>query len=442
MREDDRIGRTASSMAAQLDRVIGERAVEEAARATGFMQRKRKVSPVQLLLACLSALGTGPVAWLADILRRFNRLSGQTVRYKPFHNQLRKAAFAEFLRRVLVEVLSALSRPVLRALPDSKLVRFRDIIVHDGTSLALKDGLAKQWPGRFNKVSPAAVELHVTMSALDDGPLAITLAPDKEAERQFAPPADELKGCLLLEDRGYQSRKLFRQFCANDVAFVVRGTSNIRPIIRQARDHQGVRRKNLRYLEGQPLSWSRLPRRNVDLDIEWTSKSDSVYRGRIVVFYKRGARNTKTFTYLHTNLDREQFCAKEVGQLYRLRWQIELLFKQFKSHANLHKFDTAQPAIAEGLLWASLIVAVLQRRLAHNAEHALQLELSTERVAKVARLVLDDILEAVMLSRARLRRAISDAFVFIEHNARRAHPKRDRKTGRLALGLSPIVCTA
>ena len=53
--------------------------------------------------------------------------------------------------------------------------------------------------------------------------------------------------------------------------------------------------------------------------------------------------------YLHTNLARETFPPFDVGQLYRLRWQVELLFKEWKSHANLHGFDTSMPAIAPGI---------------------------------------------------------------------------------------------
>src|SRR5260370_41298412 len=100
-----------------------------------------------------------------------------------------------------------MSRPVLSAGLGSKLGRFRDMLQHDGNSFALKDGLKKQWPGRVTKISPAAVELHVTMSAFDDNPIQITLAPDKEAERALGPMAEDLRDCLLLEDRGYDTQR-------------------------------------------------------------------------------------------------------------------------------------------------------------------------------------------------------------------------------------------
>jgi hypothetical protein len=139
--------------------------------------------------------------------------------------------------------------------------------------------------------------------------------------------------------------------------------------------------------------------------------------------------------YLHTNLSREQFTARQVGQLYRLRWQIELLFKEWKSYGNLHRFDTSKAPIAEGLIWASLLGATLQRFVAHAAERALGVELSTQRVAASARHYLIGILQALLDPRLSLPQSLRDAFAFMRDNARRAHPSRDRRKGRLSSGL-------
>jgi hypothetical protein len=206
------------------------------------------------------------------------------------------------MRRLLERTLEKMTRPVLSAGMGGKLGIFRDILLHDGSSFALKDGLKKQWPGRFTKVSPAAVEVHLTMSALDDNPIQITLAPDKEAERALGPKAEDLRDCLLLEDRGYESRRFFIDVQNAGGFFIVRGNKAIRPIVRTARDLRGRR---LRHLEGKPLSWEALPSRSVDLATEW-GKGAEVYCGRLVALYKRGRRNEKTFVYLHTNLVRTE----------------------------------------------------------------------------------------------------------------------------------------
>lgn len=423
------------SIATSLLETVGESQVETIARRCGMVRRKREVTPLGMLVACLSTLGAGEARWLADILRTYNRFTGKTVCYKPFHNQLSKQGFPEFLRLVLEAVLTKLALPVLKALPQSKLTVFEDIILHDGTSFRLKDDLAKEWPGRFRKGSPAAVEVHVSMSAFEDNPLAITLAPDKEAERQFGPRAESLRGCLVLEDRGYEDRRYFSAVNEEEGYFIVRGTKGIKPTIRKAYDKHGHR---LRHLEGKRLSWKRLPRKDVDMEIEWDNQR-GLYEGRLVAIYKQGKRNKKTFVYLHTNLGRKQFCLRDVGRLYRLRWQIELLFKEWKSYASLRRFDTSKSTIAEGLIWASLLTATLKRYLCHAAERLLGVELSTQRVAASARHFLDDILRCLFCRGRGLRSALKHAFEFMRENTRRAHPRRDRDKGRLELGLRPVA---
>jgi hypothetical protein len=425
----------AASIAKQLVAALGEAEVLRIARDSRWLRRLRDITPLGLVVACLSTLGASKALWIADILRTFNAFTGLSIRYKPFHNQLRKTAFPEFMRRLLERTLAKMTRPVLGPGVDSKLGKFRDILLHDGSSFALKDALKTEWPGRFTKFSPAAVELHVTMSAFEDNPIHITLAPDKEAERALGPKAEDLRGCLLLEDRGYEHRRFFLDMQTAGAFFIVRGNKAVRPIVLRARDLRGRR---LRHLESKPLSWEVLPSRSVDLQIEW-GKGAETYRGRLVAIYKRGARNQKAFVYLHTNLERAEFSAQEIGSLYRLRWQIELLFKECKSHANLHRFDTEKSEIAEGLIWASLLVVVLKRGITHAAQLATGIELSTQRAASCAKHVLDDILRCLLTDVSELAGVIGRACSFLGENSQRAHPKRDRARGRLSAGLVAIV---
>lgn len=425
------------AIAKSLRRALGEKTVEQIARQSGLLRRKRVILPLGLLVACLSTLGVASARWLADILRTFNRFTGEAVRYKPFHNQLAKTGFAEFLRLTLESVLSNLAMPVLRAMPQSKLSMFRDILLHDGSSFRLKDSLANEWPGRFRKGSPAAVEVHVTMSAFEDNPIQVSVAPDKEAERQFGPSGEEVRGCLLLEDRGYEDRRVFQAIHDQGGFFIVRGTKCIKPAIRAAFTSAGRR---VRRLEGKRLNRKRLPfdLGDLDFDTDWNNGRGH-YEGRLVVLQRRGRRNRRVFVYLHTNLARDAFSLADVAQLYRLRWQIELLFKEWKSHANLHRFDTSKTNIAEGLIWASMLVATLKRYICHAAEHALGIELSTQRAAASARHYLDAILASLMRRGRGLLRVLAEILAFMRENMQRAHPNRDRTRGRLAAGLRPAI---
>ena len=117
------------------------------------------------------------------------------------------------------------------------------------------------------------------------------------------------------------------------------------------------------------------------------------------------------------------------------QWDIELLFKEWKSHANLHAFDTSNPNIAEGFIWASLCAATVKRYYAHVTQRIAKVPMSTRIVAKCIHHVLHHILLALMHKPRRLNHYIANAIDYLSGNAQRAHPARDQRTGRLKLGL-------
>jgi hypothetical protein len=67
------------------------------------------------------------------------------------------------------------------------VARFRNIVIHDGSSFAVKAALQTTFPGRFTMIEPAAVEVHATYSGFADEVCAVHVAPDKDAERPFLP---------------------------------------------------------------------------------------------------------------------------------------------------------------------------------------------------------------------------------------------------------------
>jgi hypothetical protein len=143
-------------------------------------------------------------------------------------------------------------------------------------------------------------------------------------------------------------------------------------------------------------------------------------------------------TRLCTNLPRTPFSLDLVARLYRFRWQIELCFKEWKSYANLHQFDTANAHIAEGLIWAGLCAAVLKRFLAHAAQRVGKgTAMSTRRVAMCAHHILHDVVTA-LLDGFGLLGPLRRGLTYLLENARRANVQRDRRTGRLRAGLTIV----
>jgi hypothetical protein len=129
-----------------------------------------------------------------------------------------------------------------------------------------------------------------------------------------------------------------------------------------------------------------------------------------------------------------------ICRAYKWRWQVELLFKEWKSYANLHAFDTAKVAIVEGLIWTAIAAAALKRFLAHMTQLLLEVPMSTRKVAMCAMHVLGDIGRALQSGDvAGLYAALEAAVTYLACHAQRAHPARDRQTGRAQLGLAPLL---
>jgi hypothetical protein len=124
-----------------------------------------------------------------------------------------------------------------------------------------------------------------------------------------------------------------------------------------------------------------------------------------------------------------------IGRLYRFRWPIELCFKEWKSYANLHKFDTANPHLAAGLIWAGRRAALLKRSLAYAAHRVGNgSAIPTRRIAMCAHLLLTDLVAALLKGRG-LRQAWQHAMAYLLANAGRSNVPREQRIGRLGSGV-------
>jgi hypothetical protein len=412
-------------MRGALARALSTDDVNELGRQTGQSERLRTITPHRLFLSTVAGLAGGQVESLADLLREFNHQNDVTVAYKAFYNRLARPGFSKFMRQMFHRLLERLCIQTLAPEGHAAVSRFKDIVIQDGSSFALKKKLRDVFPGRFTTIEPAAVEIHATYSGFSDEVCSVQIAPDKEAERQFLPEPSTLKDRLLLADRGYPGVEYFEAVREQGGAFIMRLSRSHDPWVRAA------------WVDGKPTALPkpvRLSRfiaqnlnRRMDLDVEYErDKGKRMVDFRVIVLPGK----EKAMTRLCTNLPRTPFSLDLVSRLYRFRWQIELLFKEWKSYANLHKFNTANEHIAAGLIWASLCAAALKRFLAHAAQFVGGKPISTRRVAMCASHIIDEIVTA-LLACVSIAAAFRDGMAFLLANARRSHPRRDRKTGRL-----------
>ena len=400
-----------------------------------FCRRQRIITPLRLGRALTATCASQPVETLADFHRGFNALWGTTITYKAFYNQVAKSRFADFARTMTSRLIGDMTLKVLGFAKGRAFAEFRHIVLQDGSSFAIHDGLREVFPGRFKVVKPAAVELHTTMDLPRDTPTTVVLTPDTTNEQAFLPEPASLRASVLLADRGYLDLPSLRHLQDASGFFLIRAKAGMNPQVVEAFREDGTRLRSLRHKPLKAIHATLPKRQRVALVVEWQVEEHPL-RLRLLISWNR---QTKEFCSLLTNLPAQRYPLDMIYRAYKWRWHVELLCKEWKSYANLHAFDTENPAIVEGLIWTAIAAAALKRFLAHMTQLLLEVPMSTRKVAMCAVHVLGRIVQALKTGDvAGLYDAIEAALMYLACHAQRAHPKRDRHTGRSQLGLEPL----
>jgi hypothetical protein len=189
------------------------------------------------------------------------------------------------------------------------------------------------------------------------------------------------RGDLLLADRGYSHRAGAVHVIRNQGDLIVRLNSTNFPLL----DEKGKvldLTKTLRQLQGhQPGEWK--------VQFEWEGKR---YSGRLCAVRKTRAATERTkkkilrraqrkqqqvqaetlelaeFFFVFTTLPASEFPAATVLELYRCRWQVELVFKRLKSLLGLGHLPKYDERSCRAWLQAKLLCALLIERLMREAK--------------------------------------------------------------------------
>ena len=218
-----------SMVADKFQWVFSEPLLNACGKDVKFCRRQRVITPFRLGLALTATCASQRVETIADFHCGFNALFGTTITYKAFYNQVAKPHFADFARTMAERLISDMTLKVLGFEKGRAFGEFRHIVIQDGSSFAIHDGLREVFPGRFKAVKPAAVELHTTMDLLCDAPTTVVLTPDTTSEQAFLPEPASLRASLLLADRGYLDLHYLRRVQDEGGFFLIRAKAGMNP---------------------------------------------------------------------------------------------------------------------------------------------------------------------------------------------------------------------
>lgn len=370
--------------------LLGEDVANRLASESGLVKRTGKLIPCAFLIVMvveMSLIGTHSQSMMCVLLQQYGCA---LMTPQALSQRLGDISTVKFLKSAYFQVIKdRLSRINFQVQSQGILGRFQNTYLEDSTSCQLNQKASGEFKGSGGGGSTAGYKIHtiwdvskncvkdfhVTPSSVSDQSQAFNIIDHLEPED------------LVLRDLGYFSIPCFRQV-ADALAYFL---SRLRSAVK-VYTLEGVLIDDLgRYVE------ERLAGRVVmELEVLIGMKeqfpvrlivgrvSQGVYDQRVRNLRRKYRGNGKTpsksllnfnkFTWFVTNIPKELLSDEEAFTLYKLRWEIELVFKCFKSNFNVDIIKGSSKNRIQCFILAKLL-AILTTSVffAYVSQHAITL---------------------------------------------------------------------
>ncbi len=301
--------------------------------------------------------------WL-DAQCTYEMLGGPEAGKTSFRNQTRKMlpVLKELLRRRLRQLAEGAPTTTLRG----RLLDFANVLIPDGCAFKVASALSGIYPGTGQD---AELKLHAVYNVAARTATSVEMSAGRVHDSDGFWPKRWESGALYIWDLGYNSHKRFIDATVGGAIVLQRLKEGANPVVVASHGPTGVRRavvgddnRPVRLLEACEFGWVH-HQRVLDLDVVLTDERRSVLARVVCVPFGGEER------YYLTTLPREVFTAHDVAELYRVRWEVELFFRNWKGAVRLDEVRRLEhPVSLEVAITASLLAAVLARDMSAGLE--------------------------------------------------------------------------
>lgn len=351
-------------------KVFNRRILNHLARESGFVQRESALDGYSFVVAMTFGNLLSVSRSLCSLLGTISDI----VTRSGFHQRIDESAVL-LMKMVLERTLKEISRKRC-CLSPGVFRRFDRVLVWDSSRWGVHESLKKTFKGNGGDASSAVVMLQyaydVKSSILEFFDIGSGTLNDVSYGDQLAESMHRRD--LVLMDRGYYSAKIFRAIGAKGAYYITR-----------------LKAQYALYLEidgiYQKLDMLKLLRQNkdrgiIEFEVSLGRRKDKV-PSRIICMRlpneiankkirklrknakERGKQVSKAslayarWTIFVTNVPREKLSAIEISEMYRMRWQVELVFKQLKSTFRIDKINHRNECRLRCEIYAILIMSAL-----------------------------------------------------------------------------------
>jgi hypothetical protein len=331
--------------------------LEEMARETGFMQRARGVQDAAVWLRMILLHAGGGLS-LEQAVLRASELGLAQVSAVALHKRLLRAG--PWLQKLTGALLAR--RPV----PREQEAWRKEVVLVDATSVHEPGSTGTDW----------RVHYRVRLSDLQCEDYELTDASEGERLGRHA----FRRGQIVMADRGYCHRAGAAHVVDSQADLVLR----LHPVVFPLEDDAGAPldllgwcRRATRVRPIERVVWFQHGRRRYPLRLCAIRKSQTATdRARKKQRTKASRMGTQPdprsvalaeYVLVVTSLPSEAWPGARVLQLYRYRWQVELVFKRLKSLLGLGHLPKTNDDSARAWMQAKILTALLIERAMYEA---------------------------------------------------------------------------
>jgi hypothetical protein len=334
------------------------------------------ITPLEFTITLVFCYFGDSKTFSLESIRRFmiGRLN-QSISRGAFWERMAGNRLKQNLQSVIAELMGRLAASVQVSETILKQLGVNAIEVVDSSSITLLPGAKNAFPGTRTK---ASIKWHASFDILTGLLVWFQLTPGKRHDSKCFPEITSLKGKLVIFDLGYWDYAVLHAIEKAEGFFLSRVKSNA--VIKIKKVIQGLSKEAI----GQSLLSLDLSRKKgniIEVIIE------KIHQGNTLNYRAIGFWNPveKDYHWYITNLTAAAYL---IYPLYRLRWQIELIFKACKNSLNANQITSCNANIIENLLLASIVAHLSTHTVFQIGREQLDdeqnLAISFQRIAKVA----------------------------------------------------------
>ncbi len=425
--------------------------LKEIAKSNNFVQRESAIDGFNFLLTFTTGLMNTTDSTLAQMAAFLNNTCHLGVSPQAIDKRINPKA-KDFLKHCLDKALRLSNKKI--DIPNKLISLFKHIYIIDSTNFDLHPSLKDIFKGSSGTASDSSMRIQFIYDYLT-GRSYIEIGDNRTAdsttlfnivkENKLATDGN----ALFLQDLGYSKRQTFVLMNDADNFFISKLKYNVNVFNLSGKkiDLFKILKKNPPYLNmtikidsmecrlvGSKLPESVINQRNRKANNDSKKKKGATSKKEYKLFLSYGL--------FITNLS-EHYSPEALYTIYRLRWQVELVFKSWKSIIGINKIHTARVDRVLCEVYGKLIVAVILSTLFLRLKYRFKTDFSCYKIFQLFKSIslkwATCIQESQRIHAEFIDNLIPQIIRFCKKNKQRNKPTIDVLLSLLQPAESPII---